>query len=170
MSLIGDRSTQGKGLINPQTLQLLRLQDKIDQSDRIKNLGLIQQKADAYAAQRNVLQLGGRDKKFKNDDSEFTPSKKAEIHVHEYPTANKKIKGHLNLGGTHIKVNSYFSALDALKTLQANPEAPGFAEMECILKGWLDEFSPSNESATEDEPVKKKHEDHDGETKAAGEG
>lgn len=159
ISLAGMNSGKGKSIPNPQSLQLIRLEEQVQQSSQVKKLAQFQAKADRFSSQRYPLQLGRKDRKFKNDASEFTPSKEAKVHVHEYPVAQKKIKGHLNLGGTHIKVNSYISAADALKTLQTNPGVPGYDEMICLLKSWLEELSPTVAKVKEDQPVKKKNED-----------
>lgn len=164
INLTGNHSGHGKGIVSTRTRQLLRLEDKINQSDRIRNLGQLQLKADAFTSQRSVLESN----KLAHNDMAYLPSQKATVHVHEYPKAIRNAKGYLNLRGTHIKVNSYFSALEALKALQANPGVPGFDEMECLLKGWLDEFSPTIENTNQDTSVKKKHEDHKGEEKTTG--
>lgn len=164
INLTGDHSGHGKGIVSTHTRQLLRLEEKINQSDRVRNLGRLQLKANAFTSQQSILES----EKLAYNDAAYLPSQNAAIHVHEYPKANRNVKGYLNLGGTHIKVNSYFSALEALKSLQANPGVPGFDEMEYLLKGWLDEFNPSIENTNQDPQVKKKHEDHQGEEKATG--
>ncbi len=159
--LPGIESRNRKSMAGPSTMQLLQMEERVNQSNRVQRLELLQRKAEDFLIQREVLQLDHPDKVSRQKAPEFVPSPKAAIHVHVYPGSDSKLKGHLTLGATDIKVNSYFSALHALKTLRANPGVPDFETMECILKGWLDEFSPSIESTTEEDSKKKKHEDKD---------
>lgn len=161
ISLPDNHSQYGKSLAGPNAMQMLHLEENANQSSRVRRLAVLQQKTEGFLAQKAVFQMTKRNQG--HNHSKFEPSQKAGIHVHSFSNTGKKLKGQLNFGGSHITIDSYFSALHALKTLQAHPETPGFDEMECLLKDWLDEFSPSTSNRVEDTPVKKKHEAKDGE-------
>lgn len=156
VSLPGNRSSNLKSLDGSQARQLFRLENKVNESNRISQLARLQFQVNDLTSRKDKRQSNQIDNSSNTGTLKYVPSQKARIHIRIFPRTNKKLKGHFRLGNTDIKVSGYFSTLHALKALQSNPGIDGFTEMEHILQGWLDDFSPSSIRAPEELPVIKR--------------
>ncbi|MDW3194922.1 MAG: hypothetical protein R8G66_21295 [Cytophagales bacterium] len=114
----------GRGIAGPKALHLFRLEDQVNQSDRVRHGKLLQQKAYLFTTQ---LKKNGQDESPNHQVGKYIPSKGAEIHVYESPHGNKKIKGQLSVGQTTYLINSHHKALKALELLRQHREAKGFS-------------------------------------------